>query len=184
MRDDHDAAATMSAANQLRQLLSEANLGQREAARLLGVEERTMRQWCSGQGTPPASVFRALSPRLTHLEVMQRAIDSNDSIIAAIAEGTITGLGNGPGPCAPDSALRERARLEKKNEELRALLRVQQAFDRKQRAVFALSREALPHGNGVLTDAAMDEADAAEAAFRAAQIEVDRLTQEIRDGRR
>ncbi|WP_175773504.1 helix-turn-helix domain-containing protein [Paraburkholderia phenazinium] len=184
MRDHHDAAATISKANILRQLLSDANLGQREAARLLGVEERTMRQWCSGQGTPPPSVFRALSPRLTHLEVMQRAIDSNDSIIAAIAEGRITGLGYGPVSGGPDSALRERARLERKNQELRALLRLQQAFDRKQRAFFALSQEALPHGNGVLTESAMDEVDAAEAEFRAAQLEVDRISQEIRDGHR
>jgi len=184
MRDDHDAAATLSAANQLRRLLFEAKLGQREAARLLGVEERTMRQWCAGEGAPPASVFRALSPRLTHIEVMEKCIASNDSIIASIDEGRIRGFGNGPELSAPDSALRERARYAKKNEELRALLRVQQAFDRKQRAVFALSEEALPQGNGVLSDAAMDEADASEAEFRSAQLEVDRITQEIREGRR
>ena len=184
MLDDHDAAPTISAATELRQLLTEANLGQREAARLLGVEERTMRQWCSGQGTPPASVLRALSPRLTHLDVMENAIKSNDSIIAAIDDGSLKGFGTGPGPSAPDSVRRMREHYVKKNEELLALLRVQRAFDRKQRAVFALGQEALPQGTGVLSDAAMDEADAAEAEFRAAQLDADRITQEIRDGRR
>ena len=184
MLDDHDAAPTISAAAELRQLLTEANLGQREAARLLGVEERTMRQWCSGQGTPPASVFRALNPRLTHLEIMEKAIKSNESIIAGIDSGSLKGFGYGPGPSAPDSAELVRERYVKKNEELRALLRIQRAFDRRQRAVFALGEEALPQGGGVLSDAAMDEADAAEAEFRAAQLDVDRITQEIRDGRR
>lgn len=185
MRDDHDAAATISAANQLRQLLSEARLGQREAARLLEVEERTMRQWCAGEGTPPASVFRALSPRLTHLEVLQRRIASNDSIIAAIDAGAITGFGDGPGPSAPDSALQRRAHYVRKNEELRAILRVDQAFEKKRRAIFALTGEASPpHGNGVLSEAAMDEADAAEAEFRVAQLEFERIGEEMRMGRR
>ena len=185
MRDDHDVAATvLSAANRLRQLLSEANLGQREAARLLGVEERTMRQWCSGQGTPPASVFRALSPRLTHIEVMQKAIDSNDTIIAGIDDGSLKGFGYGGGPSAPDSAQRMREHYVKKNEELRALLRVQEAFERKQRALFAMNGDALPYGAGVISDEKIDEVDAAEAEFQAAKREVDRITQEIREGRR
>ena len=184
MRDDHDAAATISAASQLRQLLSEANLGQREAARLLGVEERTMRQWCSGQGTPPASVFRALNPRLTHLEALQRTIDSNDSIITALDEGHMTGGGYGAGPSAPDSGKRMREHYVKKNEELRSLLRLQEAFDRRQRAIFAMNSDALPHGDGVISDGKIDEVDTAEAEFQAAQSEVDRITQEIRAGLR
>ena len=77
-----------------------------------------MRQWCSGHGTPPASVFGALSPRLTHLEVSQRTIDSNDSIITAIDKGRMTGVGYGSGPSASDSAKRTRGVL--REEERRA----------------------------------------------------------------
>jgi hypothetical protein len=115
---------------------------------------------------------------------MEKAIKSNESIIAAIDDGSLKGFGCGPGPSAPDSATRMREHYVKKNEELRALLRVQRAFDRKQRAVFSLGQEALPQGTGVLSDAAMDEADAAEVEFLAAQLDADRITQEIRDGRR
>ena len=184
MRDDHDTAAALSAANTLRQLLSEAELGQREAARLLGIEERTMRQWCAGEGTPPASVFRALSPRLTHIEVMLKRIASNDSVIRAIDAAAITGSGDGPGLSAPGSASQMRAHYVQKNEELLAILRVDQAFDRKQRAIFALSEQASPEGSGVLSDAVMDEAEAAEAEFRAAQLEFERFGREMRNGRR
>lgn len=143
-----------------------------------------MRQWCSGQGIPPASVFRALSPRLTHAEVLQKTIDSNESIIAAIDAGTLTGFGAGPGPSAPDSAAQMREHYAKKNEELRSLLRVQAAFDRRQRAFFSMTSDALPFGDGVLSDAKLDELDAAETELKAAQADVDRIMQDIRAGLR
>src|SRR5580700_6808086 len=54
-------------ADRLRALLKLGGLSQRAAARLLNVEERTMRQWCAGQGNPPASVFRALGPVILSL---------------------------------------------------------------------------------------------------------------------
>lgn len=171
-------------ADRLRALLERAGLSQRAAARLLNVEERTMRQWCAGQGTPPASVFRALSPRLTHTENLRRMIESNEKTIEALQDGRITGLGFGPGPSDPRSVAVEIDRLQKRNEEHRAMVRWEEAFQRKQDAYFALNRQWLPHGNGLPTEASISEVDAAEEEFRAAKAEVDRITQEIRTGKR
>ena len=171
-------------ADRLRALLKLGGLSQRAAARLLNVEERTMRQWCAGQGEPPASVFRALSPRLTHTENLRRMIEQNEKSIEALQDGRITGLGYGPGPSDPDSTRTEIARLLKQNEEHRALVRLEEAFQRQQEAYFGLNRQWLPHGNGVPTEASISEADAAQAEFRAAQAEADRITAEICAGKR
>ena len=171
-------------ADRLRALLERAGLSQRAAARLLNVEERTMRQWCAGQGTPPASVFRALSPRLTHTENLRRMIESNEKTIEALQDGRITGMGFGPGPSDPRSVAVEIDRLRKQNEEHRAMVRWEEAFQRKQNAYFALNRQWLPHGNGLPTEESISDVDTAEEEFRAAQAEVDRITQEIRTGKR
>lgn len=171
-------------ADRLRALLKLGGLSQRAAARLLNVEERTMRQWCAGQGKPPASVFRALSPRLTHTENLRRMIEQNESTIEALQDGRITGLGYGSGPSDPDSVRAEIDRLRKQNEEHQALVRMEEAFQRQQEAFFGLNRQWLPHGNGLPTEASISEVDAAQAEFRAAQAEVDRITAEIRAGKR
>jgi len=171
-------------ADRLRDLLERAGLSQRAAARLLSVEERTMRQWCAGQGKPPISVFRALSPRLTHTENLRRMIEANDKIIEALQDGRITGLGYGRGPSDPQSVAMEIDRLQKQNEEHRAMVRSEEAFQRKQEAFFRLNQQWLPQGSGLPTEDSISEVDAAEEEFRAAQAEVDRITQEIRAGRR
>ena len=75
-------------------------------------------------------------------------------------------------------------RLRKHNEEHRAMVRWEEAFQRKQEAYFGLNRQWLPHGNGVPTGESISEVDAAEEEFRAAQAEVDRITREIRAGLR
>lgn len=171
-------------ADRLRVLLHRAGLSQRAAARVLNVDERTMRQWCAGEGKPPASVFRALSPRLTHTENLRRMIDSNEEAIAALQDGRITGLGYGPGPSDPQSVAMEIDRLRKQNEEHRAMVRWEEAFQRKQDAYFGLNRQWLPHGNGLPAEESISEVDAAEEEFRSAQAEVDRITEEIRAGKR
>jgi transcriptional regulator with XRE-family HTH domain len=181
-RDSSPSDAT--AADRLRALLQRAGLSQRAAARLLDVEERTMRQWCAGQGQPPPSVFRALNPRLTHTENLRRMIASNENTIEALQDGRITGMGYGPGPSDPQSVAMETGRLRKQNEEHRAMLRWEEAFQRKQDAYFGLNRQWLPHGDGIPTGESLSEVDAAEEEFRAAQVEVDRITQEIRAGLR
>ncbi len=171
-------------ADRLRDLLKRAGLSQRAAAKLLKIEERTMREWCAGQGKPPASVFRALSPRLTHTEHLQRLIESNEKQIEAMQDGRITGVGYGPALGGPQSVAVETDRLRKLNEQHRALLRLDQAFHRQQEAFFKLNGQGLPHGDGVLTEESMSEAEAAEKEFRAAKAEVDRITQEILAGKR
>ena len=173
-------------ADRLRALLKQAGLSQRAAARLLNIEERTMRQWCAGQGKPPASVFRALNPRLTHTENLRRMIESNEKTIEALQDGRITSLGCGRGPNDPQSVVVEIDRLRKRNEEHRALVRLEEALQRKQEAYFGLNGQWLPRGEGLPGRrwSILQRVDAAEKEFRAAQAEVDRIIQEIRAGKR
>ncbi len=63
-------------------------------------------------------------------------------------------------------------------------MRLDQTFHRQQEAFLDLNGQWLPHGNGLPTDESISEAAAAEKEFRAAQAEVERITQEIRVGKR
>lgn len=47
-------------ADRLRDMLRELHLSQRGAARMLGVNERTMRYWCAGDGPIPPMLWLAL----------------------------------------------------------------------------------------------------------------------------
>lgn len=143
-----------------------------------------MRQWCAGEGTPPAAVFRALNPRLTDTEYRRRLIDSNEKTIEALQGGRITGIGFGPGLGDPQSVAAEIDRLRKQNEEHRSLIRLEEAFHRRQEAFFALQGQWLPLGSGLPSEESLSGVDAAEEEFRAAQAEVDRIAQEIREGKR
>jgi transcriptional regulator with XRE-family HTH domain len=49
-----------SYADQIRELLARAGLTQRQGARELGVDERTMRYWCAGEFDPPLMAMLAL----------------------------------------------------------------------------------------------------------------------------
>lgn len=71
-----------------------------------------------------------------------------------------------------------------REEELAALARERNAFDRRQKACFAVQRQFLPSGNGMPSTDSMDELDAAEQEWRAATAEIDRITQEILSGKR
>jgi transcriptional regulator with XRE-family HTH domain len=173
----HDLPLTDSTdADRLRALLDRAGLSQRAAAKLLHVEERTMRQWCAGQGKPTASVFRALDPKLTHTENLRQMIESNEKMIDALQDGRITGLGYGNGLNDPRSVALQIDQLRKRNEEHRALLRLEEAFQRRQEAFLALNKQWLPHGNGLPTDESIAEEQAAEEEFRAAERELNRIT--------
>jgi transcriptional regulator with XRE-family HTH domain len=165
--------------DELRALLTRAGLSQRAAARLLNVDERKMREWCAGKGTPPASVFRALSPRLTWAEHTQRLIESNEKTIAAMQDGRITGVGYGPDLAGPESLALAIDRLLKQNEQHRALLQLDRAFNRQQDAFYELNGQWLPHGSGVPTSESILEVEAAQKEFRDAQAEVDRITREL-----
>lgn len=59
--------AEMTQADQVRDLLRRANLGQRAAAAELDINERTMRGYCAGDAKVPRVVFLALE-RLVDLQ--------------------------------------------------------------------------------------------------------------------
>jgi hypothetical protein len=73
---------------------------------------------------------------------------------------------------------------EQRDEENLSIERAEKAFQRQRDAVFALTRQMIPRGNGVLTQASLDELDAAQAEFRAARADMDRIVDEIRSGKR
>lgn len=173
-----------STADRLRALLEHAGLSQRAAARLLEIEERTMRQWCAGRGSPPESVLRALNPRLTRLESLCQSIEQNEQRIEAIRDGRLTGFGSDGGPSDPQSAMREIERLLDVNEQLRAHVRWDAAFQRHQEAHVVLTSQWLPHGNGQPTEESLAEVDAAEAELSAAKAELDGLRRKVPGGNR
>ena len=71
-----------------------------------------------------------------------------------------------------------------RDEENLAIERVEKAFKRQQDATFAVMRQMIPRGSGVLTQASLDELDAAKAEFKAARAAMDRIVDEIRTGKR
>jgi len=66
--------AEPSDADRVRDLLERAGLGQRAAARELGIEERTMRRYCAG-GAVPRVVILALE-RLADLQRQVTGVDA------------------------------------------------------------------------------------------------------------
>jgi DNA-binding transcriptional regulator YiaG len=176
-RDSRDA-------DRLRELISNAGLSQRGAARELGVDERTMRYWCSGDQTPPTMAFRGLDPFVRHRENLVQMIESNEEQIAAIESGKITGMGYGDSLADPSSAAIEIARLHRKNEELRLLQRQDAAWERRQAAFAAIVQESTPSGNGQISAEAVAELDASWEELQAVEGEVAKLTAEIRAGLR
>lgn len=168
----------------IRTLLMEARLSQRAAAKYLNVDDRTMRGWCSKDGNPPAPVLRALNPKHAYAEGLIQMIAANERTIKAIEEGRISGLGDGSDLETNANLMAELEKLKKRNEEHDALLRLDQAFHRRQEAMLRMNEQWLPRGSGVPTKDSLDEFDAAEKEFRVAQVECDRIAQEIRAGKR
>lgn len=169
-------------AEELRFLLKATNLSQRTAAKYLNVDERTMRSWCAGDGKPPAPVLRALEFRAAYPAGLMRMIESNERTINAIQDGRITGLGDDPD--AKVKCLEELERLKRLNEEHRAMLRMDRAFHRRQEAMLGMNEQWLPRGSSLPTDDSLNEFDAADEEFRAAQAECDRIAKDIRAGKR
>ena len=168
----------------IRTLLKEARLSQRAAAKYLNVDDRTMRGWCSEDGNPPAPVLRALNPKHAYAEGLIQMIAANERTIKAIEEGRISGLGDGSDPETKANLMAELQKLKKRNEEHDALLRLDQAFHRRQEAMLKLNEQWLPRGSGVPTKDSLDEFDEAEEEFRSAKEECDRIAKEIRAGKR
>ena len=169
-------------AEELRFLLKASNLSQRAAAKYLNVDERTMRSWCADDGKPPAPALRALEFRAAYPAGLVRMIESNERTINAIKDGRIAEIGYGPYAKVKCSV--ELERLKRLNEEHRALLRMDRAFHRRQEAMLGMNEQWLPRGSGLPTDDSLDEYDAADEEFRAAQAECDRIAKDIRAGKR
>lgn len=73
---------------------------------------------------------------------------------------------------------------EQRAEEQTALERERRAFERRQKAFMGVTRQFLPHGTGNPSTDDMNELDAAEAEWRAADAEMQRISEEIRTGKR
>jgi hypothetical protein len=73
---------------------------------------------------------------------------------------------------------------EQRAEEQQAIERERRTFDRRQEAFIKVTGQFTPHGNGAPAQADMDELEAADAEWRAANAEVERITDEIRTGKR
>jgi DNA-binding transcriptional regulator YiaG len=172
-----------SQADRLRAALQRSGLSQRAAARLLEVDERTMRQWCAGQGSPPESIFRALSPKPTHLWDLSQTIEANERMIELLETGRHLEIPRDYRPTTPEATKQEIRHLRKCNDEHRAMKRMEEAIDWKRDAHAAVFKQWLPHGSGTPTEESLDKLDAAEKEFQAAKEEIDRITAEIRAAR-
>lgn len=69
--------------------------------------------------------------------------------------------------------------IERSNEEL-AIDTLLRASERKQAAYFSLLKQLSPRGDGLPTRIALDEMDAAEADWKVANSEVERIADEIK----
>jgi hypothetical protein len=111
-------------------------------------------------------------------------IESNDRTISAIRDGRISSFGDGNDLDTQAKRMLELERLEKLNEEHRALLHMDMAFHRRQEAYLRLNEQWLPHGSGIPSNSSLLEFEAAEQEFQAAKAECDRIAKEFRTGKR
>jgi hypothetical protein len=142
-----------------------------------------MRYWCAGNPQPPPMALRALSRRVAHRLAVRETIQLSKRRIEMLESGNMT-LGYGRELGEASGAAAEAQRLRFQIEESEALLRQEDAFQRKQEATFALIRQSIPNGDGVLDPGSLIEMDAAEANYREAQAEVDGIMNDIRTGER
>ncbi len=104
-----------------------------------------------GSGNSPSAPRRPLSLGENHIADLERLISSNENLIEAMEAARIISMGYGAGPSDPRSVSQEIRRLRKKNEEHRSLVRMEKAIDHRNEAQADLSRQWLPHGNGLPT---------------------------------
>ncbi len=131
----------------------------------------------------------------------------NDQQIEFLESGNVA-MGYGPGPGSKRSAYMEAVILRQKNEayarmirlRLRKLLgeplpsvaeqeadvidRLEDAWQERQAAFFAMNKQFLPHGNGVVSLDSIKEFDARDAEWKDIKAEADLIVEEIREGKR
>jgi transcriptional regulator with XRE-family HTH domain len=81
--------AAVSDADLIRARLQAAELSQREAARLLGIDERAMRRYCAGSAPVPPLLFLALD-RLGQIWRNNRVIEMLDDETLSTSDGPLT----------------------------------------------------------------------------------------------
>lgn len=205
-----------TAAEIIRSLIEQANLSQRQAARELDVEERTVRHWCNGTRDAPRFAILALERLATYdKEIRDDLLVSrwhhhmmqNDQQIEFLESGNVA-LGYGPGPGSKRGAQMEAIILRQRNEayarmirlRVRKLLgeasvsgseqerdvldRLEDAWQERQAAFFAMNKQFMPHGSGVVSLDSISDFDARDAEWKSIKAEMDLVVEEIRQGKR
>jgi len=205
-----------TAADVIRALIERANLSQRQAARELDVEERTVRHWCNGTRDVPRFAVLALERLATYdkeirddvlLSRWHHHMMRNDQQIEFLESDNV-GLGYGPELGSKRGARMEAVLLRQKNNaytrmirlRVRKLLgeapptsaeqeadvmdRLEDAWQERQAAFFAMKKQFLPHGNGVVSLDSISDFDARDAEWKTIKAEVDLIVEEIREGKR
>jgi transcriptional regulator with XRE-family HTH domain len=177
---DDSSSIDSTPANRLRALLERAELSQRGAARLLGIDERTLRMWCAGQGVPPAYVYRALDPRLTYREYLREKIEANERHIELLESGRHSEIPRDYRPADANATKQEIDHLRKRNEAYRSILRLGDSFYARQDAHDLIFQQWLTPGSYGLTLESIQTFDAAEQEFQSAKSAADQITNEIK----
>lgn len=73
---------------------------------------------------------------------------------------------------------------EQRAEEQQAIEDERRSFERRQRAFLTVTKQFVPYGNGTPLNADLQELDAADADWKAKNAIVERIAEEIRDGKR
>jgi len=73
---------------------------------------------------------------------------------------------------------------EQRAEERAAIDNERRAFERRQAALLAVTKQFYPQGNGHPAAGDLDDLDIADAEWKTANAEVERITDEIRTGKR
>lgn len=207
---------TPTAAEVIRALIERANLSQRQAARELDVEERSVRHWCSGTRDVPRFAILALERLATYdkgirddllVSRWHHQMMRNDRQIEFLESGTVA-LGYGPGEGSKRGAQMEAVILRQKNEayvrmirlrvrkllgeappsgseqEMDVLDRLEDAWQERQAAFFAMNKQFIPHGSGVVGLDSISDFDARDAEWKSIKAEMDLIVEEIRQGKR
>jgi hypothetical protein len=164
----------------LRALLARAELSQRGAAKLLGIDERTMRMWCAGQGEAPASVYRALDPRLTYSEYLRERIEENEQTLQLLESGRHDELPHAYRPSSGEATRQEIDHLRKRNGAYISILRLDERFHEMREALAVIFQQWLSPGSFGLTLASLKAFDAADNEFKSAKAAVDETAERIR----
>lgn len=180
LQADNSSTNDSTHADVLRTLLERAELSQRGAARLLGIDERTLRMWCAGQGIPPAYVFRALDPRLTYSEHLRERIEANEQLIEVLESGRHHELPRAYRPGNADNSKKEVEHLRGRNKAYLSVLRLNETFHEMQDAHAEIFQQWLTPGSFGLTPESIHAFDAAHRNFQSAKTAFDQVTVGIR----